>query len=106
MGYAIPLKRIGAHVLDQITRARDAFSGAPDGGPFPVLRRAEISVAFATADGLPIEPALVVVGDAPIPPEEALRRLDALDRRVLVALSDIEHASAGARGRLVMRIAF
>lgn len=106
MGYAIPLKRIGAYVLDQITRVREAFSEAPDGGPPLLLRDAEISVVFATADGLPIQPPEVVVGETPIPLDEAQRRLDALDREVLVALTDVSKATAAARGTLILRVVF
>lgn len=106
MGYAIPLERIGTYVLDQITRVREAFTEAPDGGPPLILRGAEISVAFATADGLPIEPADVVVGETPIPLDEAQRRLESLDRKVMVAITDVSSANAGARGRLILRVVF
>ncbi len=106
MGYAIPLKRIGSYVLYQITRVRDALTEAPDGGPPLLLRDVEISVAFATADGLPMEPPEVVVGQAPIPLDEAQRRLDTLDRKVLVAHADVSGASATARGRLILRVVF
>lgn len=106
MGYAIPLKRIGAHVLSQLTRVREAFAEAPDGGPPLLLRDAEISVAFATADGLPIQPADVIIGETPIPLDEAQRRLETLDRAVLVALADVTKANATARGRLILRVVF
>lgn len=106
MGYAIPLKRIGAYVLEQITMVRNAFTEAPDGGPPLLLRDAEISITFATADGEPMQPPDVIVGDTPIPLDEAQRRLEALDRKVFVALSDIGSAKAEARGRLILRVVF
>lgn len=106
MGYAIPLKRIGTYVLDQITRARDASSEAPDGGPPLLLRYAEISIAFATADGLPVDPPILVVGETPIPVDEARRRLDALNRAVRVALSDVSSSKPAARGCLIMNVVF
>lgn len=106
MGYAIPLKRIGTYVLDQITRVRDAFTEAPDGGPLVILRYAELSVAFATADGQPIDPSNVVVGETFIPLDEAQRRLESLERKVLVAETDVNDANASARGTLILRVVF
>lgn len=106
MGYAIPLKNIGNHVIAELTRARDAMTEAPDGGPPLILRGAEITVSFATADGLPITPPQVVVGETPIPVDEAQRRLEALDRKVLVAIGDVSNASAATRGALVLRLVF
>jgi hypothetical protein len=106
MGYAIPLQRIGKYAIDEILRARGALTEAPDGGPPLLLRGAEVSIAFATADGLPMQPAEVVVGDTPIPPDEAQRRLEPMSREVLVALPDVSGASAAARGRLILRLIF
>ncbi|MEZ4294584.1 MAG: hypothetical protein R3B70_06385 [Polyangiaceae bacterium] len=106
MGLSIPLHRIGTHVLDQIALVRSAFAEAPDGGPPLLLRNAEVSIAFATADALPIDPAEVVVGETPIPPEEAQRRLETLDRKVLVALTDVKKAPVDTRGRLILRIVY
>jgi hypothetical protein len=106
MGYPIPLKRIGTYVLDQITQVRDTFTEAPDGGPPLLLRDVEISVAFATADGLPMQPTVVVVGEAPIPLDEAQRRLEMLDRKVFVALADVRSANTAALGELILRVVF
>ena len=105
MGYPIPLGNIGTHVIDQIALVHDHFE-TPDGQARRPLRSAEISISFATADGLPIAPATVVIGEEPLPPAEARRRLAALQRKVLVALADVTAAKAAARGTLILRLLF
>jgi hypothetical protein len=106
MGQAISLRHLGLYVVRELTRARDdAAAEASDGGPSALPRSAEITLAFATEDGLAIEPSVVVIGETLISPEEAIRALTGLERRVLVAASDVESAPAAARGRLVLRIA-
>jgi hypothetical protein len=105
MGYPIPLGNIGSYVIQEITRVRDTFT-TPDGQARRLLRSAEISIRFATADALPITPAAVVVGETPLPPDEVLRQLAALQRRVLVALADVKHAHHDTRGTLIMRVLF
>lgn len=104
MGYAIPIKSIGNYVINQIAQARDAYPGALDGGPPLLLRRAEITVLFATADGLPITPAEVIIGEEPIPIDEAQRRLEPLTRKVFVTKNEVSSASTAARGKLILRI--
>lgn len=103
MGYAIPLGNIGTHVIDQIALVHDHFE-TPDGQARRPLRSAEISIAFATADGLPITPATVVIGEEPLPPAEVRRRLATLQRNVLVAQADLKAAKSTARGTLVLRL--
>ena len=105
MGYAIPLGNIGTHVIDQIARVHDHFE-TPDGQAQRPLRSAEITISFATADGLPITPATVVIGEEPLPPAEARRRLATLQLKVLVALADVKGAHASARGKLILRLLF
>lgn len=105
MGYAIPLGNIGTHVIDQIALVHDHFE-TPDGQARRPLRSAEITISFATADGLPITPATVVIGEEPLPPTEARRRLAALPREVLVARADVQAAKAAARGTLILRLLF
>jgi hypothetical protein len=105
MGYAIPLGNIGIHVIDQIALVHDHFE-TPDGQARRPLRSAEISISFATADGLPITPATVVIGDEPLPTAEARRRLAALQRKVLVAQADVKASKVVARGSLVLRLLF
>lgn len=104
MSIAIPLKRIGTYVLDQLAEARDAFGAAPDGGAYATVRIAEISIAFASADGSPVEPAVLSLSEAPISPEEVALRLEPLDRKVLVAQADVKKAAPAARGKLVLRV--
>ncbi len=105
MGYAIPLGNIGIHVIDQIALVHDHFE-TPDGQVRRPLRSAEISISFATADGLPITPATVVIGDEPLPVAEARRRLVALQRKVLVARADVKASKVAARGTLILRLLF
>ncbi|HEU4403871.1 MAG TPA: hypothetical protein VFS43_01050 [Polyangiaceae bacterium] len=98
------MNRIGTYLVHELVRARDAFASAPDGGPFAALVGAEVSVAFASADGLPVEP-VVSAGDEPLPPDALVRWLEPLERRVLVAQADVKKADEAARGRLVLRVA-
>lgn len=105
MGYPIPLGNIGTNVIGQITRVCDAFT-TPDGQAQRLLRSAEITIQFATADGLPISPTNVVVGEIPLLPEVALQQLAVLDRKVLVAQADVSKAKTTARGTLTLRLIF
>ncbi len=110
MGFAIPLKRIGAYALEELERAIDVASEpmphAFGGGLCAKLRNAEITVVFATADGSDASPATVVVSEAPLPAAQLRELLDPMDTPVLVALADVEHAPKASVGRLVLRVIF
>lgn len=117
MGFAIPLRRIGTYALDELERgiavALALNPGAPDGDEPPYgqrcrskLQAAEISVAYATADGSEASPDVYVVSEMPLPAPQLRALLEPLDTPVLVALADIEHAPQASRGRLVLRIVF
>ena len=106
MAYAIPLKNIGNYVLDQITWVRHYHPDALDGGADPIIRHAEFSIPFATADQLPMIPNEIFIGDEAVPLEEARIRLQNLTRKVRVASADINAAPQQSRGKLVLRVVF
>lgn len=110
MGLALPLKRIGAHALDEIERAialaSEEAPEAPGGGPIVKLRTAEIVIAFATADGSDASPPTIVVSEAPLPAATLRALLEPLEARVRVAMADVDSAPAESRGRLVLRVMF
>ena len=110
MGYAIPLKRIGGYVLDELERAvalaSEEAPEVPGGGPIVTLRTAEIVLVFATADGSDASPATLVVSDAPLPVNTLRTLLEPHEARVRVALSDITAAPPASLGRLVLRVTF
>jgi hypothetical protein len=111
MGYAIPLKQIGAYALDQLELAIASVAAEEEAlmqgwGPVAQLKAAEIVIAFATADGSVASPAILVVGEAPLPPDQIRKQLEPLSARVLVARADVQKAPAAAIGRLVLRVIF
>lgn len=110
MGFAIPLKRVGDYALEELERAMTiASEPMPDafgGGLCARLRTAEITIAFATADGSDASPATVVVSEAPLPAAQLRELLGSMDTPVLVARADVEHAPKRCVGRLVLRVIF
>lgn len=110
MGFAIALKRIGGHALDQLEMAVALASAeaheAPGGGPIVKLRTAEFVLTFAKADGSAASPATVLPSESPLPPSTLRALLAPLDYPVLVALDDLEGASPASLGQLVLRVSF
>jgi hypothetical protein len=102
---SVILGRVGAHVLDQLEQVllRIERPGT-DVGPGVWPRTVEVAIPFASSDGTDVSPTAIVVGETPIPLAQARELLLPLERLVLVAAADLEHARAASRGLLVLRV--
>ena len=110
MEFSIPLKRVGTYALEELERAIAGVSSvspaAPGGGAYAKLREAEISIAFATADGSDASPATVLVSELPLPAQHLRELLERWDIPVHIALGLVSAAPRRSIGRLVLRVAF
>jgi hypothetical protein len=110
MEFSIPLKRVGTYALDEFERAITGVSSgspaAPGGGAYAKLREAEISIAFATADGSEALPAIVLVSELPLPTQHLRELLERWDIPVHVTRGQVSTAPRRSIGRLVLRVAF
>lgn len=102
MSLALPIANVGLYLLDELVRARDLHT-TPDGQALRPLRDAELTIAFATADRLPIEPAIIEVGSLAMTIEEVRRELAPLQRKVLLSQQELRNARQTTRGTLILR---
>jgi hypothetical protein len=109
MEFSIPLKRVGVYALEELERAIARMSrglpAAPGGGAYARLREAEISIAFATADGSEVSPETVLVSELPVPTQQLRELLEPWTLPVHVALGQVSSAPRRSIGRLVLRVA-
>ena len=104
MNFALSLKQVGTYLIKEIERAR-AVGARMAGGEGVTMRVAEVSIAFATANGKDASP-MIVVGEAPLVSAEILRQLESLHDLVFVDLENIKRAPKKSVGRLILRILF
>lgn len=104
MSSLVSLKALGLHVIDEIEQGMSlVLQEQVDAGVR--LRSAEVCIAYATSDDSPASPA-IVVGEVPLLPEEARRRIEALSGLVYVNLSTLEKTRASSIGKLILRLLF
>lgn len=100
------LGRVGAHVLDQLELVLALAERPGSGvGAGAWLRTVEVAIPFASFDGADVSPTTVLVGETPLPLEEARTELLALQQQVRVRAADLDSAPETTRGTLVLRVA-